>query len=120
MPSNIVIGPRLVFSCGLIAALLGVWRVPGEVSALRAVGGEPQATEARAENLQVLVNGTVINVTYDLVYQNEQATFDVVLEASQDGGQTYDVHPVAVTGDVGPGIHPGIGRTITWQAARDT
>ena len=45
--------------------------------------------------------------------------FDVVLEASDDGGQTYTVRPRAMTGDVGPRVSPGAGKTIVWDSTKD-
>jgi hypothetical protein len=68
----------------------------------------------------VVVNGAVVNVSYDLVAPDAESTFVVVLEASQNDGKSYDLKLTAVTGDVGSGIRPGPGKRIVWEAAKDT
>jgi hypothetical protein len=83
-------------------------------------GGTQSAGPPRVENTQVVVNGAMVNVSYDLVASDPQTTFVVALEASQNGGKSYDLRPAAVTGDVGSGIRPGAGKKIVWEAAKDT
>ena len=43
----------------------------------------------------------------------------VTLEASNDGGQTFDVGPQATTGDVRPNVTPGAGKAIDWDSSKD-
>jgi hypothetical protein len=85
-----------------------------------AQGANQAGGPARAENTQVVINGTIVNVSYDLVAADPQATFLVALEASGNGGKSYDVKAAAVSGDVGSGIRPGPGKKIVWEAAKDT
>jgi hypothetical protein len=56
--------------------------------------------------------GTV-TVTYDLA-DGENDACDVIFRASMDGGSTFGSDVSQVSGDAGPGILPGTGRTITW------
>jgi hypothetical protein len=53
-----------------------------------------------------------ITFSYDLL-DNENDTCEVFLRASADG-ITYDVQPLLVTGDIGPGVVAGIGKEIVW------
>ena len=46
----------------------------------------PADGQASAVNTQVVVNGGIVNVTYDLQATAAQ-TFEITLEASQDGGR---------------------------------
>src|SRR6185295_18869291 len=60
----------------------------------------------------------IIRVVYDL-RGAAGLLFSVTLEASSDGGQTFTVRPRAVTGDVGPGVVVGTGKTIAWDSTKD-
>ncbi len=62
----------------------------------------------------VLLN--VVTVTYD-VLDAEGDEMTVYLRASSDGGSSFDIVPVAATGDIGPGITSGTGKSITWVIA---
>jgi hypothetical protein len=76
----------------------------------------PRATGVRSE-----VSGNTITVFYDLVgATNPTATFTVTLQASLDGGRTFTVQPVSVTGDVGPNVRAGTGKRIVWDATKDS
>ena len=46
-------------------------------------------------------------------------TVDVFLEISSDGGTTFSVPAVTVSGAVGGGVAVGAGKTITWDAGAD-
>ena len=46
-------------------------------------------------------------------------TVDVFLEISSDGGTTFSVPAVTVSGAVGGGVEVGAGKTITWDAGAD-
>src|SRR5690606_14443611 len=55
-----------------------------------------------------------VTITYDLAdAENDPST--VTLRASLDGGTTYAVEVLQVSGDVGGGIQPGTGHSITWN-----
>jgi len=43
----------------------------------------------------------------------------VELDISEDGGSTWIVTDTSVTGDVGGGVSPGVGKSITWNALAD-
>jgi len=47
------------------------------------------------------------------------ASATVIVAASQDGGASYDVPVLSVSGDVGEGIAAGAARHILWDAAGD-
>jgi len=70
-------------------------------------------------NTSSVVRGGVVVVSYDLISNNPAATFTVVLEVSGDGGKSYTVSPRTVSGDIGPAVRAGVGKRITWEAARD-
>jgi hypothetical protein len=61
---------------------------PLEASNLEA-GGQ---AETAAQNTQIVVNGGMVNIVYDLSGPSTQ-TFDVALEISEDGGRTYALKP---------------------------
>jgi hypothetical protein len=77
-------------------------------------------TPGRVDNMQVVVSGGLVTVSYDLAAAATPSTFSVTLEASQDGGKTYGLRPQSVTGDVGRGVSAGPGKRIVWDAAKDT
>lgn len=75
----------------------------------------PRATGVRSE-----VSGGTITITYDLdAAGSTSPTFTVTIQASLDGGQTFTVRPVSVTGDVGPNVRAGTGKRIVWEATKD-
>jgi hypothetical protein len=91
------------------------------VFAVATVMAQPQGLPAtgRADNVRAVVRDVVVNVTYDLVADDPRATFAVRLEASRDGGKTYDIVPKSVTGHVGAGVMAGAGKSIFWRAGED-
>lgn len=107
-------------SCALIASMVGVASVPLGAQS-RSAAQRQTADYGRVENTQVVVNGGVVTISYDLISSGTvAATFDVGLEASRDGGRTYDLRPETVRGDVGAGVAPGTGKAVVWEAAKDT
>jgi len=56
-----------------------------------------------------------VTVTYDLVSSNGACTVELLV--STDGGATFPVSAVGATGDVGAGITPGVGKSISWPIA---
>jgi hypothetical protein len=90
------------------------------VFAVATVMAQPQGPAAgRADNVRAAVGDVLVNVTYDLVADDPRATFAVRLEASRDGGKTYDIVPKSVTGHVGAGVMAGAGKSIFWRAGED-
>ena len=61
----------------------------------------------------------MVIVSYDLVSDNPTAEFSVTLEASSNGGKTYDVRPKTVKGDIGPLVRAGTNKQISWEASQD-
>lgn len=59
-----------------------------------------------------------VDITYDLATPGF-AFAEVTLEISSDGGTTYAVPALTLTGAIGPGVTPGLGKTITWDAVAD-
>jgi hypothetical protein len=108
-------------SKGISSALL-VAMISAAITPLRASSTQRQ-TEAlpggAIENTQVVITGGMANINYDLRGPAAQ-TYNVGLEVSQDGGRTYVFKPKSLTGDIGPGVRPGTGRKIVWEAAKDT
>lgn len=60
----------------------------------------------------------LVDVTYDL-QDLDSATVAVTLEASSDGGATWDLTVATVSGDVGAAVAPGAGKAIVWDFAAD-
>jgi hypothetical protein len=85
----------------------------------QAPGGAAQPAREAVANTQIVVNGGQVTITYDLIESAAPGTFSVLLAISQDEGRTYALTPTAVSGDIGPGVAPGIGKRIVWDAARD-
>src|SRR5262245_24294966 len=64
------------------------------------------------------LDNAAVRVTFDLEGASD-STFAIVLEASNDGGQSFAIVPRAVTGDVGANVRGGAGRSILWDTAKD-
>ena len=95
-----------------------------ELAALPVYASEPGApavqlapARATAENVQVAFNTGVATISYDLTAFEGQGTFEVTLEISTDGGQSYNVIPRTVNGDIGQAVAAGRGKRIVWEAA---
>lgn len=106
-------------SYALVAALVCAAIAPLHASSDALEIGQQPAGRSAAENTQIVVNGGIVHVNYDLVGPAAQ-TYEVSLDVSQNGGRTYEFKAKALTGDVGSGIRPGVGKTIVWEAAKDT
>jgi formylglycine-generating enzyme required for sulfatase activity len=60
----------------------------------------------------------LVDVTYDL-YDSDGDAMTVALYLSPDGGQSFPIECVTVSGHVGPGVVSGVGRLIEWDAGAD-
>lgn len=60
----------------------------------------------------------LVDIRYDLVTSHNQG-MAVTVAISTDGGLSYDLTPIRVTGDVGVGVLPGADKWIVWDAAGD-
>jgi hypothetical protein len=80
-----------------------------------------QAADPVVENVQFSQRrdgSQLVNVVYD-VADADGDTLTVTLLASDDGGASW-IFPVrTVSGDVGPGVLPGTGKTIVWDIGED-
>ena len=79
-----------------------------------------QGDELLVSNVQVQQQpfSSLVHVTYDLETVGDAAVA-VSLSLSTDGGATFPHSCTAVTGDVGAGVAPGVGKQITWDAGLD-
>jgi formylglycine-generating enzyme required for sulfatase activity len=60
----------------------------------------------------------LVDITYDLDGDG-LGTFWVSLAASSDGGATFSLPVTSVTGAIGQGVIPGVGKSIVWDAGTD-
>ena len=84
----------------------------------QSVGGQAQPQHGRVTNQNVVIDGSMVYVSYDMESDNPDMMFTVRLEFSLDGGETYQT-AATVEGAVGLVPH-GQRLTITWAAAQDT
>lgn len=61
----------------------------------------------------------VVDIDYDAT-DPDTSLLDVSLLLSSDGGAHYSIHPISVSGDIGPGVHQGTRRHIVWSAKTDS
>lgn len=101
-----------IFGAAITVALVATVALGGP----RLAAQRQQAPAARVQNVrgQTASDGTV-TVTYDLVSSDANARFAITLRVSIDGSNNYNVQPSRLSGDVGPGVAPGVGKTITWN-----
>ena len=59
----------------------------------------------------------LVDITYDVTA--DFSTVSVTLAISSDGGATFNVPVVTLSGAVGLGVTPGTGKVITWNAGAD-
>ena len=88
----------------IFPAIVGAQNSPPQVSTVTAM----QETDATR----------LVTVGYDLT-DAEGDTCRVFLQVSADGGATWDVPALSVSGDVGEGIIPGTGKLVTWNPWAD-
>ena len=60
----------------------------------------------------------LVDITYD-VADPDSPTLTVYLKVSPDGGKTWKGPVELVSGDVGRGIVPGVGKRIEWDAGKE-
>ena len=88
---------------------------PRTSGGLQAVSSPDNVQNVRVEHVGL----GVVHVFYDLVADEPQTTFDVILQVSQDAGETFDLRATSVSGDAGQEIGAGDGKRIVWEAGRD-
>ena len=89
--------------------------IPRTSGGLQAVSSPDNVQNVRVEHVGL----GVVYVFYDLVADEPQTTFDVILQVSQDAGETFDLRATSVSGDAGQEIGVGEGKRIVWEAGRD-
>ena len=60
----------------------------------------------------------MVDIVYD-VADPDSPTLTVYLKVSADGGATWKGPVVWVSGDVGHGIVPGVGKRLVWDAGKE-
>ncbi len=93
---------RLILFCAL-ASLTASYAAPPVVSNLHA------AQRAGTK---------LVDITYD-VADPDSGSLTVQVEISANSGVTYDLPVKSLSGAVGPGVAPGTGRVLTWDAGKD-
>ena len=89
--------------------------IPRTSGGLQAVSSPDNVQNVRVEHVGL----GVVHVFYDLVADEPQTTFDVILQVSRDAGETFDLRATSVSGDAGQEIGAGDGKRIVWEAGRD-
>jgi hypothetical protein len=69
--------------------------------------------------MQVAFSRGVVTISYDLTPFDGPGEFDVTLEVSTNAGQTYDVQPRSLSGDIGRAVSSGRGKRVVWEAGKD-
>ena len=98
-------------------------RLPGALALLLLVSTAGIAAAADPVVLNVMseqrTDGSgIVTVTYDLADADGDSCH-VSLQASDDLGLTWDLACSALAGDIGPGVTPGLQRTISWDVGAE-
>lgn len=105
------LGRRPLRILGLLLGGALFWAHAGSSTLVR-------AQDVRVRNVEVLRQGKRVIVQYDL-HGDREATYNVDLRLSRNGGATFDYIPTATSGAVGSGISPGRGKEIDWAVLQD-
>ncbi len=82
---------------------------------LAAANDPPEVTNVLAQQRE----GTMlVDVTYDL-HDPDGDPMTASLRLSEDGGQSFTIVCVTLSGDIGPGVMNGSGKHIAWDAGVD-
>lgn len=73
----------------------------------------------KIENVEIIQEGSVIIINYDLLSDDISKKYEVAVEVSQNGGQTYSINPKTLTGDIKENVFPGKKKKITWDVLKD-
>lgn len=76
------------------------------------------AQELRVTNVRFEDQGDTVVVMYDLDGRDDKR-YEVSLSLSYDGGKTFTIQPEHVSGDVGRGVNPGMGKVVIWELEED-
>lgn len=81
-----------------------------------AYGANPKVTNVQAA--QRTDGSMKVDISYDLSDEDGD-TVTISVNVSDDGGLTYDILPASITGNTGPGVTPGDGKSVVWDAGKD-
>jgi hypothetical protein len=111
---------RLIAASTMMALVAHLLVADVEARLLQGTTAQVIPDQANAEIVQVVFSRGIVTITYDLVAPDPQSMFEVEIEVSANGGQTYDVRPRSMRGDVGGAVSPGRGKRVVWEAAKET
>jgi len=72
------------------------------------------ADHPRFENIRFEVAGRMVYIYYDLVPPGDR-TYNIRVTLRRGNDKAFQYKPVNVSGDVGPGVYPGVNRRIAWN-----
>lgn len=87
----------------------------GQATAVDTVNLTPVVENVTAAQVEGTKN---LEIFYDLAVADNHPC-NITVKWSTDNGATYPLTAVTVTGDAGPGIAPGTGRSIIWDMGVD-
>ena len=96
-----------------------IWSVDG--NDLYSPGVEGNATTRSnpvVSNVTFTNRDGIVDIYYD-VTDVEESTVTITMEASDDGGATYNFLCTQVTGDIGAGVSTGTNKHIVWNFGRE-
>jgi len=79
--------------------------------------GSEDYSEATVSNVNFSQTGNTVAITYDL--EGTRNRYTISIKCSKDGGNTYSIIPMAVSGDVGKNVRPGKNKKIKWNVLND-
>lgn len=100
-------------------AALGILLSGLSLGAAVGAGHQQLQPTGQAENVRIEAANGAVTIRYDLTTDDLRAVFSIAVEVSKDGGKTFDVRPLSVSGDVGPNVRAGLGKRIEWDIAKD-
>ncbi len=71
------------------------------------------------ENLRINQLNSNINIHYDLIGENNGQLFDIQIEASANGGKSFNLPLKSVKGAIGNDLEAGTGQVIVWETLND-
>jgi hypothetical protein len=110
---------RSIAACVTVALIAQAAALPLQAASQGSLPGQPPPRTTALENLQTTFSDGVVTITYDLPASDEPTSFEVSLEVSTNGGQSYDVQPRSMSGDIGRPVSAGRGKRIVWAFAKD-
>ena len=85
------------------------------IGAIQVLAVDPVVSRVQAKQRE---GSRMVDITYD-VADPDSPTLTVYLKVSADGGATWQGPVELVSGDVGRGIVPGVGKKLVWDAGKE-